>query len=58
LTTAGVGEWGPEYPQELHIDIRADDGGAAQAAVEALGVRRLPAEDEQGFWVVADPVGR
>jgi catechol 2,3-dioxygenase-like lactoylglutathione lyase family enzyme len=47
----------PEYPQQLHLDIRVSDVESAQAAVLALGARRLPAEPEQGFRVFADPAG-
>jgi catechol 2,3-dioxygenase-like lactoylglutathione lyase family enzyme len=47
----------PEHPQQLHLDIRVADVESAQAAVLALGARRLPAEREQGFRVFADPVG-
>ena len=41
----------PRYPQQLHLDIRVDDIEAAEAAVLALGARRLPAEREQGLRV-------
>ena len=46
----------PRYPQQL-LDIRVDDVEAAEAAVLALGARRLPAEHEDGFRVFADPAG-
>jgi hypothetical protein len=47
----------PHYPQQLHRDIRVDDVESAEGAVLALGVRRLPAEHEDGFRVFSDPVG-
>jgi catechol 2,3-dioxygenase-like lactoylglutathione lyase family enzyme len=47
----------PRHPQQLHLDIRVDDVDAAEAAVLALGARRLPAGHEQGFRVFADPAG-
>jgi catechol 2,3-dioxygenase-like lactoylglutathione lyase family enzyme len=47
----------PEYPQQLHLDIRVGDVDAAERAVVALGARRLPSERETGFRVFVDPVG-
>lgn len=47
----------PEYPQQLHLDIRVDDVDAAERAVLALGARRLVGARETGFRVFADPVG-
>lgn len=47
----------PDYPQQMHLDIRVDDVDEAERAVLALGASRLPAEHEDGFRVFADPVG-
>jgi catechol 2,3-dioxygenase-like lactoylglutathione lyase family enzyme len=47
----------PDHPQQMHLDIRVDDVDEAEAAVTALGARRLPAERETGFRVFLDPVG-
>ena len=52
----------PRWPdqassQQLHLDIRVDDIETAEAAVVALGARRVPAEVETGFRVFLDPVG-
>lgn len=47
----------PTSSQQLHLDIRVDDIGAAERAVVALGARRVPAEVETGFRVFLDPVG-
>ena len=47
----------PQFPQQLHLDIRVDDVEAAQEAVLKLGARRLPAQRESGFRVFADPAG-
>ncbi len=42
----------PEAPQQLHLDVMVDDVSAADAAVRALGARRLA-----GPGVYADPAG-
>jgi hypothetical protein len=47
----------PERPQQLHLDIRVEDVDAAERVVLDLGAARLPARDESGFRVFADPVG-
>jgi catechol 2,3-dioxygenase-like lactoylglutathione lyase family enzyme len=47
----------PDHPQQMHLDIRVEDVDRAEAAVTALGARRLPAERETGFRVFLDPVG-
>jgi predicted enzyme related to lactoylglutathione lyase len=47
----------PEYPQQLHLDIRVDDVDAAEREVLALGATRAKAERESGFRVFLDPVG-
>lgn len=46
----------PSRPQQGHLDLRVPDGDldAAEAAVLALGARRLPGGGE-GFRVFADP---
>jgi catechol 2,3-dioxygenase-like lactoylglutathione lyase family enzyme len=43
----------PARPQQIHFDVMVDDTDAAEAAVLALGARRLP----DGDHVYADPVG-
>jgi catechol 2,3-dioxygenase-like lactoylglutathione lyase family enzyme len=47
----------PEYPQQMHLDIRVDDVDVAEKQVLALGARRAPAERESGFRVFFDPAG-
>jgi catechol 2,3-dioxygenase-like lactoylglutathione lyase family enzyme len=47
----------PEYPQQLHLDIRVDDIDEGERAVLALGAQRLATERENGFRVFADPAG-
>lgn len=46
----------PDRPQQFHLDVRVDDVDRAEAAVLALGARRLPG-GEDNFRVYADPVG-
>ncbi|MEZ0447603.1 VOC family protein [Cellulomonas sp. ICMP 17802] len=43
----------PRRPQQMHLDVMVDDLEDADAAVLALGARRLPAGDH----VYADPAG-
>ena len=47
----------PAHPQQMHLDIRVTDPGAAERAVVALGARRVTGVHEDGFWVFVDPVG-
>jgi catechol 2,3-dioxygenase-like lactoylglutathione lyase family enzyme len=49
----------PETPQQLHLDVMVDDVAAADAAVRALGARRLDRADVKpdGPNVYADPAG-
>jgi catechol 2,3-dioxygenase-like lactoylglutathione lyase family enzyme len=46
----------PEYPQQMHVDIKVDDVDAAEPKVLALGARRLPGEGGD-FRVFIDPAG-
>ena len=45
----------PEYPQQVHLDVMVDDVDTAEAAVLALGARRL--ENPGSDHVYADPAG-
>ncbi len=48
----------PEDPvmQQMHLDVRVDDLGAAEAEVLSLGATPLPGGDDR-FRVYADPAG-
>lgn len=46
----------PQFPQQVHLDIRVDDIAEAEPKVLALGATRLPGQ-ESGFRVYADPAG-
>lgn len=46
----------PAYPQQVHLDVEVPDLDAGEAAVLALGARRLPSHAED-FRVFADPAG-
>ena len=46
----------PGHPQQMHLDLHVDDVDAAEAAVLALGARRLDGEGGD-FRVYADPAG-
>jgi catechol 2,3-dioxygenase-like lactoylglutathione lyase family enzyme len=46
----------PDRPQQLHLDVMVDDVDAAEAAVVALGARRL-SDPGAPSRVYADPVG-
>lgn len=47
----------PEFPHQLHLDIRVDDVDVAQARVIELGATRAPGAPETGYRVFLDPVG-
>ena len=47
----------PAHPQQEHLDIRVEDVDVAEQGVLKAGACRLPAEDESGFRVFADPAG-
>jgi catechol 2,3-dioxygenase-like lactoylglutathione lyase family enzyme len=47
----------PDYPQQLHLDIRVNDADSAEQELLALGATRIPAERETGFRVFTDPAG-
>lgn len=50
----------PERAQQVHLDVHIGDPAgidAAEAAVLALGARRLPSGTEKPFRVYADPAG-
>ena len=46
----------PAVPQQMHLDVMVDDLDEAEAAVLALGARRL-SEPDAGSRVFADPAG-
>jgi catechol 2,3-dioxygenase-like lactoylglutathione lyase family enzyme len=46
----------PQYPQQMHFDVRVDDLDRAEQGVLALGASRLPGGGER-FRVFADPAG-
>jgi catechol-2,3-dioxygenase len=46
----------PNYPQQMHLDIRVDDIDAAEAKVLRLGAQLLSTK-ESGFRVYSDPAG-
>jgi catechol 2,3-dioxygenase-like lactoylglutathione lyase family enzyme len=46
----------PDYPQQMHFDVRVDELDAAEQKVQALGAERLPGGTET-FRVYADPAG-
>lgn len=48
----------PDYPQQLHLDLRVDDLDEAQQQVLALGATLLEGSvNDRGWRVFADPVG-
>ncbi|GAA2637389.1 VOC family protein [Dactylosporangium fulvum] len=46
----------PNFPQQLHLDIRVDDIDAAEAKVLRMGAQLLSTK-EAGFRVYSDPAG-
>lgn len=46
----------PDFPQQVHLDIRVDDIDDAEPRVLALGATKLSSV-EPGFRVYADPAG-
>jgi catechol 2,3-dioxygenase-like lactoylglutathione lyase family enzyme len=46
----------PEYPQQLHIDVKVDDVDEAERRALELGARRLPGQG-MDYRVFADPAG-
>ena len=47
----------PEYPQQIHLDIRVADADQAEQDLLALGATRAPGGPETGFRVFIDPGG-
>ena len=47
----------PDYPQQLHLDIRVADIEEAERAVTALGARRVSVRPDRNFRVFLDPAG-
>lgn len=47
----------PEYPQQMHLDIRVDDADRAERDLLALGATRIRGDRETGFRVFTDPAG-
>jgi catechol 2,3-dioxygenase-like lactoylglutathione lyase family enzyme len=47
----------PEYPQQIHLDIRVADADQAEQDLLALGATRAPGGPETGFRVFIDPAG-
>ncbi|GGM08630.1 VOC family protein [Dactylosporangium sucinum] len=46
----------PNFPQQLHLDIRVDDIDATEAKVLRMGAQLLSTK-ESGFRVYCDPAG-
>jgi catechol 2,3-dioxygenase-like lactoylglutathione lyase family enzyme len=46
----------PEFPQQMHVDVRVDSLDDGEREVVALGASRLPGGGER-FQVYADPAG-
>jgi predicted enzyme related to lactoylglutathione lyase len=47
----------PDFPQQIHLDIKVDDVDAAEPKVLALGATRLAVPAGENWRVYADPAG-